>query len=90
MTTGTAGTLDLDALRAGLTGRVVTPADADYEPMRIVGSGAVDARPAVIVRPARAQDVAFAVTTARDAGLEIAVRSGGHSGAGHSTSRVGS
>jgi FAD/FMN-containing dehydrogenase len=85
MTTGTAGTLDLDALRSGLTGRVVTPADADYEPMRIVGSGAVDARPTVIVRPATAQDVAFAVTTAQDAGLEIAVRSGGHSGAGHST-----
>ena len=85
MTTDTAGSIDLDALRSGLTGRVVTPADDDYEPMRIVGSGAVDARPALIVRPASAQDVALAVTTASDAGLEIAVRSGGHSGAGHST-----
>jgi FAD/FMN-containing dehydrogenase len=77
--------IDIDALRAGLDGRVVTPDDPDYEAMRIVGSGEVDDRPALIVRPASARDVARAVTAARDAGAEIAVRSGGHSGAGHST-----
>jgi FAD/FMN-containing dehydrogenase len=77
--------IDIEALRAGLVGRVVTPDDPDYEAMRIVGSGEVDAHPALIIRPASAADVALAVRAARDAGAEIAVRSGGHSGAGHST-----
>ena len=68
-----------------LAGRVVTPDDADYDELRVVVAGTFDERPALIVRPASAQDVALAVTTARDAGVEIAVRCGGHSGAGHST-----
>jgi FAD/FMN-containing dehydrogenase len=87
-TQSTTTTIDIDALRAGLEGldgRIVTPDDPDYEAMRIVGLGSADDRPALIVRPASARDVARAVTAARDAGAEIAVRSGGHSGAGHST-----
>jgi FAD/FMN-containing dehydrogenase len=43
----------------------------------------------VIIRPANADEVAQVVALARDTGLELAVRSGGHSGAGHSVSDGG-
>ena len=76
---------DVARLRADLRGRVVTPDDPDYDAMRVVGLGSVDARPAIIVRAADANDVAHVVNLARDGGFELAVRSGGHSGAGHST-----
>jgi len=75
----------LDDLRTRLRGRVVTPEDADYDALRVVVLGGADPRPAVIVRPLDDADVAAAVACARDAGLPLAVRSGGHSGAGHGT-----
>src|SRR3712207_4757073 len=76
---------DTDALRATLSGRVVTAADADYEALRRVLSAEVDASPACIVRVADAEDVARVIELARRHSLELAVRSGGHSGAGHGT-----
>jgi FAD/FMN-containing dehydrogenase len=75
----------VDDLRARLRGRVVAPSDPDYDALRVVVLGGVDPRPALIVRPADDADVAAAVTFARDRGLPLAVRSGGHSGAGHGT-----
>lgn len=75
----------LDDLRARVRGRVVTPADPDYDALRVVVLGGTDPRPAVVVRPLDDADVAAAVTFARDTGLPLAVRSGGHSGAGHGT-----
>ena len=85
MTIAAAQPFDLDGLRSGLRGRVVTPDDPDYDALRLVKAGHIDARPAVIVRPADASDVARIVTLAREQDLELAVRSGGHSGVGHST-----
>ncbi|WP_043502387.1 FAD-binding oxidoreductase [Georgenia sp. SUBG003] len=78
-----------ERLRPQLTGRVITPGDADYDPLRTTHYGAPDARPAVIVRAASTSDVVHAVTAARESGLELAVRSGGHSAAGHSTTQSG-
>jgi FAD/FMN-containing dehydrogenase len=51
--------------------------------------GGYDKRPGAIVRVANAEDVATAIAYARDSGLELAIRSGGHSGAGHSTTQGG-
>jgi FAD/FMN-containing dehydrogenase len=71
------------ALRAALTGRVITPDDPVYDETRTVASG-FDRRPAVIVQPVDATEVARVIDIARAAGLPLAVRSGGHSTAGHS------
>ena len=75
----------LDDLRARTTGAVIDTEDADYDAVRTVMMGGVDPRPAVVVRPADDADVAVAIAFARQVGLPIAVRSGGHSGAAHST-----
>jgi FAD/FMN-containing dehydrogenase len=76
-------------LQAGLNGRVITPGDAAYDDARAVFYRSVDRRPAAIVRPTDATEVASVVSLARAAGLEIAVRSGGHSVAGHGVSEGG-
>src|SRR4051794_27635462 len=83
------GTLAVDELRGRFRGRVIAPGDADYDAMRVVMYGGIDRHPAVIIRVADDDDVARAVTLARDTGLELAVRSGGHSVAGHSVSEGG-
>jgi FAD/FMN-containing dehydrogenase len=76
-------------LRARLNSRVITPADADYDMARTVFNGGVDRRPAAIVRVASADDVARVVSLARKTGLGLAIRSGGHSVAGHSVTEGG-
>jgi FAD/FMN-containing dehydrogenase len=78
-----ASTISVPALRDAIHGRVIAPDDADYDKARTVASGGIDRRPAVIVRVADADDVARVIALARETGLELAVRSGGHSGAGH-------
>src|SRR6266545_3575319 len=70
-------------LRKDLTGRVITPDDPAYDDARRVFSGEFDRRPAAIALVADDADVARVVAFARETGLELAVRSGGHSGAGH-------
>ena len=76
-------------LRSSFDGRVTGPGDAGYDQARKVFYGKWDRRPAAIVRPADAAEVARVVGLARDTGLELAVRSGGHSLAGHSVAEGG-
>jgi FAD/FMN-containing dehydrogenase len=52
---------------------------------RTIFLGDFDRRPAVIVRPADASDIAHVVTWTRESGAPLAIRSGGHSSVGHST-----
>jgi FAD/FMN-containing dehydrogenase len=79
----------IPALRASFDGQVITPGDATYEQLRAVFYRAFDRRPSAIVQVGDADDVARVVSVARDTGIELAVRSGGHSVAGHSTSDGG-
>ena len=70
-------------------GRVILPGDTDYDTMRSVFYGDLDRHPSAIVRPANATDVARVVTFARESRIELAVRGGGHSPSGHSTTEGG-
>jgi len=76
-------------LRADFNGRVISPSDSEYEQARAVFYRSHDRRPAAIVRPADAVAVSRVVSLARENGLELAVRSGGHSLAGHGVSEGG-
>lgn len=69
-------------LRTRLRGDVLVARDAAFEGARHVWNGAVDRRPAVIARCADERDVAVAVCTAREYGLPLSVRGGGHDWAG--------
>ncbi len=70
---------------AGFTGAITAPGDPGYDAQRAVWNLMHDRRPALLVRPDSAGDVAAAVAHARARGLRIAVRGGGHSLPGHST-----
>ena len=72
-----------ERLRAAVAGRVLTTADADFDTVRAVKLGGVDPRPAVVVRPLDERDVAATLAVARELGVPLAVRSGGHSAAAH-------
>ena len=76
-------------LDAGLDGRIIMPYDTLYDEARTMFYGGHDLRPAVIVRAGSVDDVVRTIAYAQDAGRELAVRSGGHSGAGHSSTDGG-
>ncbi|WP_024287421.1 FAD-binding oxidoreductase [Cellulomonas sp. KRMCY2] len=82
-------TLDVAGLRQLVTGPVLTPGDPGYDAARLVRYGDPDRRPAAVVQAQDTQDVRHAVAAARGAGLELAVRSGGHSAVGHGTTDGG-
>jgi hypothetical protein len=73
----------------GVTGQVISPRDPAYDEARTVFYGGIDKRPAAIVRAEGIDDVRRVIAAARDGGYELAVRSGGHSIAGHSTTDGG-
>jgi len=75
--------LALDSLRKHFNGELIVSGDAGYDDARSLWNGDIDRRPLLIARGATADDVAAAVSFGREQGLEIAVRGGGHSFAGH-------
>ena len=83
--TGTDALLEtaaVEPLRKRLRGHLVLPTDGGYDEARRVWNGMVDKKPAIIVRCAAAGDVVEAVDFARDHGLLVSVRGGGHNVAG--------
>ena len=75
---------NLDQLRRSFSGEIITPADAPYDEARRLWNALHDRRPAVVVRPGSPSEVATAIQFGREHDLELAIRSGGHSPAGHS------
>jgi FAD/FMN-containing dehydrogenase len=76
-------------LRRELAGRVIEPGDPEYDAARMVMFGAIDRHPAAVVKVASVDDIRAVVTAARETGTELAIRSGGHSSKGDSTTDGG-
>ena len=70
------------AFQASLHGQLIRPGDEEYDGARKVYNGMIDRYPRMIARCAGVADVISAVNFARDHGLTLAVRGGGHNGAG--------
>jgi FAD/FMN-containing dehydrogenase len=85
----TVGAATLAELAEALHGELVTSASADYDEARSIWNGAHDARPVAIIRAAGVSDVIRGVEFARSEGLPLAVRGGGHSIPGFSTTDGG-
>jgi FAD/FMN-containing dehydrogenase len=79
----------LPRLDEHFSGDLIRPADPRYGAARTLWNAIVDRRPGLIARPRTPADVATAILSARDADLDIAIRCGGHSLAGHSMSEGG-
>ena len=74
----------LDELRSRLDGPVLRPGEPDWDNAVTIWNGTVTHRPALVVRPTSAADVAAAVAFAREHGLLLSVKGGGHNIAGTS------
>jgi FAD/FMN-containing dehydrogenase len=77
--------LTIDQLRDQVVGDVITSGDPGYDEARAVHNAMIDRKPAVVVRPSGAEGVVAAVNYARENGLDLAVRGGGHSVPGFGT-----
>jgi FAD/FMN-containing dehydrogenase len=69
-------------LRASLRGTLLQPGDASYDEARQLFNAMIDKKPALIARCSDVKDVITCVNFARDHGLTVSVRGGGHNGAG--------
>jgi FAD/FMN-containing dehydrogenase len=81
-TSADVGTMHYHELAAAVRGDLIVPGDPGYDEARAVYNGMIDKHPAAIVRCRDTADVISCVRFARRHGAEIAVRGGGHSGAG--------
>jgi FAD/FMN-containing dehydrogenase len=76
----------IETLRTTVRGPVLTAAEPGYDEARHVWNGMIDRRPPLIVRATGNADVIAAVNYARDNGLPVSVKGGGHSAAGTAVS----
>jgi FAD/FMN-containing dehydrogenase len=76
-------------LRQALRGQLIEPTDAEYDGARRVFNAMIDRHPAAIARCADEADVMACVDHARDEGLPLSVRGGGHNVAGFATNDGG-
>lgn len=81
--------LSITDLRSAFNGNVIAPGDEEYNSARTTFYGGIDHRPAVIIRVRNADEVGRVIALARETGMELAIRSGGHSVAGHGVSDGG-
>src|SRR5512134_1314221 len=72
----------IQSFRAALRGKLIQPSDADYDAARALYNGMIDKRPRLIARAVDTADVIAAVNFAREQGLLVAIRGGGHNGPG--------
>jgi hypothetical protein len=72
----------IDTFVASMRGQVIRPSDTEYDAARAVYNGMIDKHPAVIARCVDVADVITSVNFARENRLTVAIRSGGHHGAG--------
>ena len=79
----------MTSLAEAFSGQLLTPEDAGYDVARKIHNGLIDKRPAIIARCLNTADVADAVNTARDTGLELSVHGGGHNVAGKAVTEGG-
>jgi FAD/FMN-containing dehydrogenase len=75
----------IDQLRTDFRGELIQPGAPDYDEARSVYNAMIDKRPVLIARCANVADVVATVGLARDTGLDLAIRSGGHNGPGLGT-----
>src|SRR5215212_5631162 len=73
----------MEGLRGEFRGALLQPEEEGYDEARRVWNGAIDRYPALIARCAGADDVATAMSFARERDLLVSVRGGGHAVAGH-------
>jgi FAD/FMN-containing dehydrogenase len=78
-----------ERLAARIRGEVISPGDAAYDAARRIWNGRFDRRPAAVVRVADADDIVAALGYAAENDLPVAIRAGGHSPAGWSSSDGG-
>src|SRR5262245_47326645 len=72
----------ISELKSKLRGELIEPADASYEKTRQVYNAMISRRPRLIVRCADVADVIASVNFARNNGIRLAIRGGGHNAAG--------
>ena len=79
----------VERLSASLRGQLIHPSDPDYEEARHVVNAMIDRRPRFIVRAVDTADVTASVNFAREEGLVLSIRGGGHGVPGFATNDEG-